>query len=208
MEADWAAQIARERKALSNYSGPLTTLFGDSNTHAPFQIFARNTNSNSGLIHDEGISGDTSSGILQRIKDMQVIRSSGRALLSGGTNDLKDLYINTRPRPGVAEVTGVIDRIIQNKRASIAQLREKNPNATISLVSIVPATGDRIPRSVVENANKRIAALAKEENVSLLDLTPSLTTNGVIRDDLRTDGLHFNGNGYDAIRKVLLQSYS
>jgi lysophospholipase L1-like esterase len=201
--AEWETIIKKERAALGNFKNEVTLLLGDSNTQAPYEIFARS--STGPLILNEAISGDNTAGILRRLKDpgLQRMDNKGRAILSGGTNDLRPLYVNGG-KPSLAQVTAVIDSIVKNKKDSIAALKDKNPNASISLASILPAAGDVIPASVIKNANARIQQLATTEGVGFIDVTTALAdAKGQVNTSLTTDGTHFNGAGYFLIGQKL-----
>jgi lysophospholipase L1-like esterase len=201
--SEWESLIKRERNAIANFTSEVTLLLGDSNTHAPYEIFARSSTAT--LILDEAISGDTTTGILRRLRDLNLRKmdNAGRAILSGGTNDLKGLYIVGRARPTLAEVTAVIDTMMLNKRDSISEIKRKNPNATISLATMLPARANVIPASVVRNVNARIKQLATDQGVGFIDVTTALSTNGEINPDYTTDGTHFNGRGYYRIGQKL-----
>ena len=160
----WEALIEKEQSALANYDGRMKMLYGDSNTHAPFEIYARGSDD---VVLNQAITGDTTTGILRRIRQMDVVDNPGVAMLSGGTNDLKNYY-GKPPHEREGSPSKLVADIIQNKRDSVQALRQKNPNAEIRLASILPSD-ERIPQSVLTNVNRQIEALAEEMGVGFVD---------------------------------------
>ncbi|MEO1337840.1 MAG: GDSL-type esterase/lipase family protein [Myxococcota bacterium] len=209
--AQFKALIAQEQRAMSGYTGPLSVLYGDSNTHAPFEIFARASEGPHILNH--AISGLKTDEILQNILDMEPVDNPGKAIISGGTNDLRALYANGN-KPNINTVNGVIDDIIENKKQSIFALlgrngqEAKNPNARIFLTAVLPAgkhptrgTDTEIPQSVIRTLNSRIKKLAADAGVTYIDVhTPFMLTSDSVNGRAgeanplhTTDGIHLNG---------------
>jgi lysophospholipase L1-like esterase len=194
---DWERVIASERRALSGATEGLIVLYGDSNTHAAFEIFARA--SRGALIHNEAISGDTSAGILRRIRTIEGFDPSGPSLLSGGTNDLRPLYRDGM-RPDRDRVEAALAVLLDNRREAVRELRARTPRARIQMVGILPAAGSVLPASVVRAANERLRALALELELPFLDAGVSMRDRGgEALSSLTTDGIHFTGEGYRRI---------
>ncbi|NJP11487.1 MAG: G-D-S-L family lipolytic protein [Leptolyngbyaceae cyanobacterium RU_5_1] len=167
---------------------------------------------------NQGISGETSVGLLRRLKffdqtEPQII------FVMIGINDLIR---------GVSEET-----LVANHREIIRHLKAVHPRATIVVQSILPHGGDRasqrylkstlgdpapghnprpawvkrlplIPNRQIRNLNQRLSEIAREERVDYLDLHTLFTDKeGDLRDDLSTDGLHLSQQGYTVWRSQL-----
>lgn len=211
----WQDLIRREQAAMSGHRGPMTVLYGDSNTHAPFEIFSRA--SSGAPILNHAISGDTTTGILDRIQRMDPVNNPGKVILSGGTNDLRALYAHGR-RPSSSEVNAKLNEIINNKKESVWALlgqrhyagRGKNPNARVHLASVLPAD-HTIPQSVIRNLNRRIEQLSKDLGVPYVDVTTPMALGqngasgraGEVNPRYTTDGIHFTGEGYHRIGEAM-----
>jgi lysophospholipase L1-like esterase len=158
---------------------------------------------------NQGISGETSAGLLRRL----------------------DLFDQTRPQT-VFVMVGINDLIrgigpatvIANTEAMIRHLRRVHPRSRIVVQSILPH-GDRaiileqradqvtpvwanqilaIPNERIRALNDRLAQLAQNQGVDYLDLHSAFTTaDGMLRPDLTTDGLHLSPQGYGVWRSRL-----
>jgi lysophospholipase L1-like esterase len=198
---EWVALNKKERKAIANYRDEVTLLIGDSNTQAPYEIFARS--STGPMILNEAVSGTTTAQILARLKEYPRMENKGRAILSGGTNDLKAVY-DPAGTPTNNQVNRAINDIIANKAASIDAIKASNPNATLVLASVLPADTARIPGSVIANVNRQIKKLAQDKGVEFIDVTSALADErGKVLSQYTTDGIHFNGPGYFLIGQKL-----
>ncbi|HEY9612561.1 GDSL-type esterase/lipase family protein, partial [Allocoleopsis sp.] len=62
-----------------------------------------------------------------------------------------------------------------------------------------------IPNRRIRDLNERLRAIAKEENVTYLDLYPLFAdADGNMKTELSSDGLHLNPQGYLVWRNALL----
>ena len=153
---------------------------------------------------NQGISGETSAGLLKRL----------------------DLFDDTKPETifvmiGINDlIKGVDDKTLLDHQEEIVQsLRDAHPKAQIVLQSILPHAGagakwegrDRlraIPESRIQNLNQELEAIARQESIYFLDLYPLFTdAQGDLRAELSTDGLHLNAQGYQ-VWSIALQVYS
>lgn len=84
---------------------------------------------------------------------------------------------------------------------AIQTAKENNPNANIFITTMAPIdnakaskNGYKATNSMVENNNKTIKEVAKEENINLLDSYEFLTNNGYST----RDGIHMQSSTYEA----------
>jgi lysophospholipase L1-like esterase len=98
----------------------------------------------------------------------------------------------------------------------VRYLRQVHPQTQIVVQSILPHGADKatwegrdrllsIPNSRIQDINKQIQAIAKEEGVIYLDLHPLFAdAKGNLKPELSTDGLHLNSQGYTVWRNALI----
>jgi lysophospholipase L1-like esterase len=151
---------------------------------------------------NQGISGETSYGLLRRVRLLDSTQPRIVFILIG----INDLIRN------VGEET-----LVANQREIVRHLKRAHPRTQIVIQSILPHGGrqllqrydfgdrsppwaDRLiatPNSYIQSLNQRLAALAREERVAYLDLYPTFAdTNGDLAIALSTDGLHLSEQGY------------
>ena len=153
---------------------------------------------------NQGISGETSAGLLRRL-DLFDQTKPETIFVMIGINDLIK---------GVSE-----DTLLANQEEIVRSLKESHPKAQIVMQSILPHAGTKatwegrdhlraIPESRIQDLNRELEAIAQQENVYFLDLYPLFTdAQGDLRAELSTDGLHLNAQGYQ-IWSIALQVYS
>jgi lysophospholipase L1-like esterase len=150
---------------------------------------------------NQGISGETSAGLLNRLEFLDKTQPEVIYLLIG-INDL---------------IRGVKDEtILANQQLIIRYLRQVHPQTKIVVQSILPHGGDKVtwegrdrllslPNSRIQEINKQLKAIAKDEGVMYLDLYPLFADNdGNLKAELSTDGLHLSPQGYSVWRNALI----
>jgi lysophospholipase L1-like esterase len=142
---------------------------------------------------NQGISGETSAGLLRRL-DLFSETKPETLFVMIGINDLIR---------GVSSET-----LLANHRLIMQTLKEQHPQAEIVVQSILPHGAEQavwegrsrlleIPNSYIRELNQQLEAIAVEEGVYYLDLHPLFTdTAGNLRPELSTDGLHLSSQGY------------
>ncbi len=184
---DWKKLLAMEARAMTRGQGAnsLSILVGDSLS----LWFPAERLPTGKLWLNQGISGDTSTGILKRLSAFSNTKPDVIYVMAG-INDL---------RKGVkGEV------ILRNHRTMIRNLQRNHPNSLIIVQSILPTRLPNIPNRRIQRINQQLARLAKQEGVSYLDLHIWFTdSEGKLRQDLTTDGLHLSENGYAVWQSVL-----
>ncbi|BAZ33333.1 GDSL family lipase [Cylindrospermum sp. NIES-4074] len=152
---------------------------------------------------NQGISGETSNGLLQRLNVFD--RTQPEVILVMiGINDL---------------IRGVSDEaILDNQRQIINYLRKIHPQAQIVVQSILPHGGEEstwegrakllaIPNSRIRQLNEQLQNITLKKDVKFLDLHPLFADQqGNLRRELTTDGLHLSPQGY-LVWRTALQIY-
>ncbi|BAY60817.1 GDSL family lipase [Calothrix brevissima NIES-22] len=191
---DWKRLLVLEAKAIARSKGTdsLGILVGDSLS----MWFPQEKLPAGKLWLNQGISGDTSTGILKRLSAFSETRPDVIYVMAG-INDL---------RKGTKD-----EVILRNHRRIMRTLRLSHPNTKIIVQSILPTRLSNISNQRIRNLNTQIEAIAKQEKVTYVNMYKWFTDlDGKLREDLTTDGLHLSLDGYDLwraeIEKVELKS--
>jgi lysophospholipase L1-like esterase len=149
---------------------------------------------------NQGISGETTPGLLKRL-DLFDKTQPKTIWLMIGINDL---------------IRGENDQtILENQRQIIQYLKKVHPEAQIVIQSILPHGDDQatwegrakllaIPNDRIRLLNQQLKAIASLDGVKFLNLHPLFTdSQGNLRYELSTDGLHLNPQGYLVWRSAL-----
>jgi lysophospholipase L1-like esterase len=150
---------------------------------------------------NQGISGETSGGLLNRLELLDNTQPEVIFVMIG-INDL---------------IRGVNDEtILANQQLIISYLRQVHPQAKIVVQSILPHSTERvtwegrdrllaIPNSRIRELNQKLQAIAHNEGVIYLDLYPLFAdADGNLKRELSTDGLHLSPQGYLVWRNALI----
>lgn len=185
----WVSLLAQEAQAMTQGQGnnALTVMVGDSIS----QWFPVDRLSRDRFWLNQGISGDNTAGILRRLSAFSQTRPDTIHVMAG-INDLRQ---------------GATDNdVLWNLRLIMRQLRQTHPQAQIVIHSILPTRDPRLSNHRIQQLNQQIAAIAYEEEVTFLNLMTYFSdTQGDLRSDLTTDGLHLNGQGY-AVWDTVMQA--
>lgn len=177
---DWVKLLTYEAKAVTRGQGTqnMTILLGDSLA----QWFPSERLSQDRFWLNQGISGDTTKGVLQRLSHLDQTNPDAIYVMVG-INDLRQ---------------GVTNReILRNLREIIHRLRAAHPYTKIYIHSILPTRLEAISVNRVRRLNYNIAALTEQERVHFVNLQPAFSDpDGRLQPQLTTDGLHLNTNGY------------
>ena len=185
----WVDILKQEAKvAAEKHPQHLTILAGDSlSLWFPSELLPKDRN-----WLNQGISGETSAGLLKRL-DLIDRTNPETIFVMIGINDL------TR---------GVSDEIIlKNQQQIIHYLRSLHPKTQIVVQSILPHGGEAtwekrekllaIPNSRIRQLNQQLQSIAAKEGVKYLNLHPLFVNQqGQLRRELTTDGLHLSPQGY------------
>lgn len=141
---------------------------------------------------NQGISGETTHGVLVRSTDLATAHPSTIYVMAG-VNDLK---------------RGLRDSdILRNISQTLKQLRQRHPNAQIVLQSILPTRSAQVPNDRIAQINAWLSVVAKRQGAYYLDIHSHFTArDGYLRSDLTTDGIHLSDRGYAVWQSALNQS--
>lgn len=184
----WVEQLHQEAVAVQG-SQNISILAGDSlSLWFPNELLPHGH-----LWLNQGISGETSRGLSRRLGLWKRLEPK-RIFVMIGINDL----LKGDATAGV----------LNNQHQIIRELRKAHPEAALVVQSLLPHSGpqaswegraklDRIPNEQIRSFNRQLAAIAKTEGAYYLDLNPLFSNDqGFLRQDLTTDGLHLNDQGY------------
>ncbi len=186
---DWKNLLILEGKAMSQGQGGnrLSVMVGDSLS----MWFPKEKLPNGKLWLNQGISGDTSTGVLRRLVAFSDTKPEVIYVMAG-INDL---------RRGASDAA-----ILRNHRQIIRRLRRTHPQARIIVQSILPTRLPTIPNNRIKTLNNQIARIAQQEGANFLNIHVWFVDfAGNLREDLTTDGLHLSQAGYDVWRWALQQ---
>ncbi|WP_407894795.1 SGNH/GDSL hydrolase family protein [Scytonema sp. NUACC26] len=186
----WVDILKQEAKVVAQKNPPrLTILAGDSlSLWFPSELLPKDRN-----WLNQGISGEKTTGLLNRL-DLFNSTNPETIFVMIGINDL---------------IRGVSDEtILDNQQQIVRYLRKNHPTAQIVVQSILPHEVERvtwegkekllaIPNSRIRQLNQQLEDIAKTEGVKYLDLYPLFANSqGNLRPELSTDGLHLSQQGY------------
>lgn len=177
---DWVELLQREAKAMARGQGKnrLSVLVGDSLS----QWFPTEWGSAYGFLLNQGISGDTTAGILRRLPAFAETRPDVIHLMAG----INDLRRNRSPEETIANLTQIIQ-----------QLRASHPQAQIFVYSILPTRLQALPIDRIQRINQALQAIAPQNGATYIDLHSRFSDGqGALRRDFTNDGLHLNWRGY------------
>lgn len=150
---------------------------------------------------NQGISGENTAGLLNRLRLFDKTQPEVIFVMIG-INDL---------------IRGVKDEeILANQRLIIRYLRQVHPKAKIVVQSILPHSTQKvtwegrdrlvsISNTHIQELNQKLKAIAHREGVIYLDLYPLFAdTEGNLKRELSTDGLHLSAQGYLVWRNAII----
>ncbi len=176
----WRQLLAAEARAVAAGQGSnrLSILLGDSlSLWFPCDRLPHNH-----LWLNQGISGDTTRGILQRLGDFAQTRPRTIYLMAG-VNDLKMGFTDTE--------------ILNNLHRILMRLQQQHPQAQIVMQSILPTRTQEISNYRIQHLNQALWTMSQRYGVTYLDVhTPMADPDGFLQTSLTTDGLHLNPQGY------------
>lgn len=152
--------------------------------------------------YNRGIGGDTTQGVIDRLKVSIFDLEPSVIVLMIGTNDV-DLGIPN-------------DQIVVNYRKILDEIKENQPMVDLYFVSVIPqnkvlqaSSGLDVTKNnkTIKALNGEIEMLCKEYGHTFIDLYPDLLDDdGYLRKDCSDDGLHLNAGGFE-IWSALLKPF-
>lgn len=186
---DWKRLLLLEARAMADGQGAnnLSIMVGDSLS----MWFPKEKLPSGKLWLNQGISGDTSTGVLRRLSAFSKTRPDVIYVMAG-INDL---------RQGTSD-----GAILRNHRRIVRRLREDHPLTQIIVQSILPTRLPTVSNNRIRKINLSLAVIAKEEGANYLNIHNWFTDfQGNLRQDLTTDGLHLSLNGYEVWQAAIGQ---
>ena len=183
----WIRLLEQEAKAIAKGQGAnrLGILVGDSLS----LWFPSERLPGGQLWLNQGISGENSGQILNRLSAFSETRPDTIYVMAG-TNDL---------RQGASD-----DVILGNIRQIVSRLRQNHPQAQVVVESILPTRLSSISSDRISYLNQQIAAIAKLQGAGYLNLNALFAdSQGQMRQDLTTDGIHLSRRGYEVWQDAL-----
>lgn len=152
---------------------------------------------------NQGISGETTAGLLRRLNVFDQTQPNVIFVMIG-INDL---------------LRGRLDsEILEDQRQVIRNLKTAHPDAKIVMQSVLPHAVEQVtwegrdrllalPNHRIKALNERIEAIAQAESVDFFNLYPLFAdSQGDLRRELSSDGLHLSVQGYE-VWGIALQVY-
>jgi lysophospholipase L1-like esterase len=188
----WRKLLSSESRTIAHRNqrtrSPIAVMLGDSLS----QWFPNDRLPTASTWLNQGISGETTRGILARSGDLANAQPHTIYVMAG-VNDIK---------------RGVSDReIIQNLSQTLQRLRQRHPNAQIVLQSILPTRSPQIQNDRIAGLNQWLSVMAQRQGAYYLDVHQYFAArDGYLRSDLTTDGIHLNERGYGVWQSALNRS--
>ena len=143
--------------------------------------------------YNRGIGGDTTTGVLNRLKESIFDLKPSKVVLMIGTNDING---------GVKT-----DKILENYQSILEKIQAELPTTKIYCVSIIPQNLTLEGYSLIKvskttsrilEINEQIKSIvSSKENITYLDLFPLLADeNNMLIERYSDDGLHLNAEGF------------
>ncbi len=185
---DWKGLLSREAAVMAHSQGNnrLTILVGDSlSLWIPIDQLPR-----SRFWLNQSISGETTEQILNRLAYFQATQPDQIHIMAG-INDLKN---------GASDA-----EIIHNLHQMLVRLGQQHPGAQLVMYSILPTRLASLPSDRIRTLNQHIAYIARQQGAEFSDLQTSFAdSQGLLRRDLTTDGLHLSPQGYGVWQSALV----
>lgn len=149
-------------------------------------------------IYNRGISGDTSTGVLARMKESVYDLNPSKVFLLIGTNDIA--------RPHYSE-----DKTAANIAEIVKGIHANCPDTIVYVESVYPVNQNIENSSthgrtnhLIESLNNTIQTAILDLNAEYIDINPLLKDNeGSLKAEYTYDGLHLTGIGYKRIVEIL-----
>ncbi len=184
--AEWAKRVAADQKSVVFLGDSITQGWGDDFGGSFPGVKLAN----------RGISGDTTRGMLIRLRDDVLVLNPTAVVMLMGTNDLEE---NAEP-----------ESIAGNVKLMIVELKKHDPKLPVILCQVFPSSeSKKRPADKIKQINKLYAAAVKgDSQVTLIETWPLFANEqGDAKATEFPDLLHPNKAGYDkwaaALRPIL-----
>ncbi|MEM9217153.1 MAG: GDSL-type esterase/lipase family protein [Cyanobacteria bacterium P01_F01_bin.150] len=185
---DWLYLLAQEARSMAVGQGDnaLTVIVGDSlSLWMPTEFLPQHR-----FWLNQSISGETAAAMVKRLHMFDQANPDTIHVMAG-INDLKNGASD-------ADVLGSLQTMMR-------QLRYKHPRAEVIIHSILPTRLPHLPSDRIHSINQQLANIALQEGTTFSNLQEYFSdTEGHLRQDLTTDGLHLNYRGYTMWRTAMV----
>lgn len=164
-------------EVLTNNSKCTTMMLGDSITDEGRWEELLNTTS----VQNRGISGDTTSGVLDRLPTT-IAPSIKQVFIMIGVNDI------LRGKN--------VDEVFTNYQKIVKFFQDKNIKVYIQSTLYIGAKKDDNFNEKIEKLNKKLELFTENNQIIFIDLNPIFASNKVLKQEFTTDDLHLNGKAY------------
>lgn len=148
------------------------------------------------LVYNRGISGDTTSGVLDRL-EASTAKGVKKVFIMIGVNDIMR---------GKNE-----DEVFSNYKKIVKFFLDKNIEVIIQSTLYIGESRKQDFNEKIENLNLKLSNFSKEKNLVFIDLNKYLSTDKVLNKEYSFDDLHLNAKAYTIwvnILKKYLNNYS
>ena len=141
-------------------------------------------------IHKQGIAGDTTEGVLNRI-DLIHLYHPSKVFLNIGTNDL--VFTNDSDIDIVKRIQTIVDQL---QAYDVCVILPLPVDPYYFQIKNQPRTNARLYQL-------KILMLEKIKDATLIDMYETFLCEDVLCKEYHTDGLHLNKKGYDVYETVI-----
>ena len=136
-------------------------------------------------IRNRGISGDVTDGVFARINEIIYFKSKAVFLLIG----INDLWNFSPDTPSTEYIGENIIKIAE-------KIKIESPKTQVYIQTILP-TSKKTYINRIKKINNMIKSKSSKFDYTVIDLHSHFSNKGgLIKEDLTTDGIHLNSNGY------------
>lgn len=144
-------------------------------------------------ILNEGIAGDTSYGVLERLEEI-LKNSYDKIFLMIGINDVFNGFLK--------------DDIIENQQLIIERIQTHAGNATLIVQSLLPVNESMLGspgylNTVIRYINKHLKSHCDSRGVIYLNLFPAFLSGNEMKREYTSDGGHLSEAGYSLWAKKI-----
>lgn len=194
---DWVDLLGKEANAMiKKKPDRLIVLAGDSLTlWFPQDLLPTDYN-----WLNQGISGETTSGLAKRLKLFDQAKPKAIFVMVG----INDLLRGRSDQEVLDAQEDIINRLKKSHPKAKIVIQSLLPRAKESITAANATQVEALSNDRIFQFNRRLAGLADQTGVEFLDLQALFSDNeGFLRSELTTDGLHLSTQGYLVWRSAI-----
>lgn len=156
------------------------------------------------LVYNRGIGGDTTEGLLKRMKESIYDLEPSKMFLLIGTNDLA---VNvSKPEKVLENIRKIILATKENCKGTELFVESLYPTGTEGYYNLSEEAIKNRSNYVIDVINQGLEALCQELEVTYIDINSKLKDKeGRLKPELTRDGLHLKPEGYKIVIESLRQ---